>query len=328
MCHICYDAHLTSEGIVVGAVIRYFNTPRFANFSIRREYPIRFGTNIEGRADVGLMNSEGAPVAIVECKRIGNDDGNDGIDQLKSYLNGSGTELGLFADDTDPYEWTFFIRNREQFRFDKITRSQFERELGVDPASEIPTSQTRLELIHRNIIETEVDAIVITANPLLTRMSGGEEAVWNAGGEEIEHACREIVERKGFRPQGHADITTGGSLPARHIIHAVGPIYNSGENYEAVVLASCYKSSLRLAVENGIRSIAFPAISTGSNFRYPIEEATPIALSAVKEFVEQAQRDNEMVPELIQFVLFDKEAYNCYVKECSNLGFGLSCLIG
>ena len=330
LCPICYYAQVHHEGIVVGAVTRYFDSPRFSNFSTQREYEIRFGVNIIGRADVALLNSEGNPVAIAECKKIGNDgnDGNDGIVQLEGYINPTAARLGLFADNTDPYEWTFFIRNREQFRFDKITRSQFERELGVDPASEIPTSQTRLELIRRNIIETEVDAIVITANPLLTRVSGVEEAVWNAGGEAIEHACREIIERKGFRPQGHAEITTGGNLPARHIIHAVGPIYDSGENYEAGVLASCYKSSLRLAVENGIRSIAFPAISTGSNFRYPVEEATPIALNAVKEFVEQAQRDNEMVPELIQFVLFDREAYNCYVRECSNLGFGLSCLIG
>ena len=327
LCHICYDAHLTSEGIVVGAVIRYFTAPRFANFSIRREYPIRFGANIEGRADVGLMNGEGEPVAIVECKRIGNDDGNDGIEQLKSYLNGSGTELGLFADDTDPYEWTFFLRNREQFRFDKITRSEFERKLGVDPALEIPPSQTRLELIYKDIIEAEVDAIVTTASPPLTRVTGIDAEIRDAGGKEIDRECQEIIEREGFRPLGDAVITTGGNLTARHIIHAVGPIYGGGGNYQAETLANCYKNSLRLAVEKGIRSIAFSAISTG-NFGYPIEAATPIALNAVKEFVEQAQQNNEMVPERIQFVMSNEEVYNFYVKELSNLGFGLSCPIG
>ena len=179
LCHICYDAHLTSEGIVVGAVIRYFNTPRFANFSIQQEYPIRFGTNIEGRADVGLLNSQGEPIAIAECKRIGYGNGGDGIEQLRSYLNGSGAELGLFADDTDPYEWTFFLRNptQSQCRFDKITRSEFEGKLGVDPALEIPPSQTRLELIRRNIIEAKVDAIVNAANAELTRGSGVDRAI-------------------------------------------------------------------------------------------------------------------------------------------------------
>jgi O-acetyl-ADP-ribose deacetylase (regulator of RNase III) len=247
---------------------------------------------------------------------------------LESYLNASGTKLGLFADDTDPCEWTFLKRNDEQNEYDEISRSQFERELGLNPISEMLSTQTRLELIRGNIIETEVDAIVTTANPLLTRVSGVDESIWDAGGEEIEHACREIVEREGFRPEGQAVITTGGNLSAGHIIHAVGPIYDGKENSKADVLASCYKSSLRLAVENGIRSIAFPAISTGKNFRYPIEKATAIALKAVKEFVEQAHQNNEMVPEHIQFVLFDEEVYDCYVKEFSTLGLGLSCFIG
>ena len=326
LCHICYDAHLISEGIVVGAVIRYFTAPRFANFSIQREYPIKFGANIEGRADVGLMNGEGEPVAIVECKRIGNDDGNDGIEQLKSYLNGSGTELGLFADDTDPYEWTFFLRNREQFRFDKITRSEFERKLGVDPALKIPPSQTRLGLIHGNIIEAEVDAIVTTASPTLTKVPGIDGEIRDAGGKEIDRECQEIIEREGFRPLGDTVITTGGNLTARHIIHAVGPIYGGGGNYQAEALANCYKNGLRLAVEKGIRSIAFSTISTG-NFGYPIEEATPIALNVVKNFVERAHQNNEMVPERIQFVLFDEEAYACYVNAFSKLGLGLFCLV-
>lgn len=326
MCHICYDAHRTSEGIVVGAVIRYFSEPRFANFSIQREYPIRFGTNTEGRADIGLVNSEGAPVTIVECKRIGNDDENDGIAQLKSYLNGSGTELGVFAEDTDPYEWTFFIRNREQFRFDKITRSQFERELGVDSVSEMLPTRTRLELIRGNIIRAEVDAIVTTASPQLTRVIGIDGDIRDTGGEEIDRECQEIIEREGFRPLGDAVITTGGSLTARYIIHAIGPIYGGGGRYQAEELANCYKNSLRLAVEKGIQSISFSPISTG-NFGYPIEQATLIALNAVKEFVEQAQQNNEMVPERVQFVLFDEEAYACYVNAFSELGLGLFCLV-
>ena len=308
--------------------MRYFKAPRFSNFTSRREYPILLIGTIEGRADVVLhRNSEKRLSAIAECKRIGYDR-NDGIDQLKSYLIASETKLGLFADSTNPYEWIFLKKNDERKGFDEISRFQFERELGVDPVSEKPLVQTRLELIRGNITETEVDAIVITANPLLTKVSGVDEAIWDAGGEEIEHACQEIIEREGLRPQGKTVITTGGNLPARYVIHAVGPIYDSGGNHEAEMLASCYESSLCLAQENEIRSIAFSAISTGNLFRYPIEKATPIALKTVKNFVEHAQKNNEMVPERIQFVISNEAVYNSHVKELSNLGFSLSCPIG
>lgn len=329
LCHICYYANLTYEGIVVGAVLRYFKPPRFANFATGREHEIRFGTNIRGRADIALFKKgRKKPEAIAECKRIGDDNRSDGIDQLESYLNGSGAKLGLFADNTDPYEWTFLKRNDGRNRYDKINRSQFERELGVEQTPPLLPDKTRLELIHGNIIESNVDAIVTTANQLLTRGSDVDAAIWDAGGKEMEGECQEIINREGFRPEGDVVITTGGNLSAGHIIHAVGPIYVGKESPKEDVLANCYKSSLRLAVENGIRSIAFPAISTGKNFRYPIEQATPIALNAVKEFVEQAHQNDEMVPECIQFVLSDEKAYNCYVKEFSKLRFGLSCLIG
>ncbi len=328
LCHICYNASQTSEGIVVGAVMRYFDTPKFASFSTKREYEIRFGAggNIIGRADVVLLNSEKNPVAIAECKRIGYD-GNDGIVQLEGYINPTVAKLGLFADNTDPYEWTFLKRNDERIRYDPINRSQFERELGVEPTPGIPPNKTCLEIIYGNIIDAEVDAIVTTASSTLTRVPGVDDEIWDRGGKEIEQAGQEIIEqRNGFLPQGDAVITTGGNLK-KHIIHAIGPIFAGGGQDEANVLALCYKNSLHLAVENGIRSIAFPAISTG-NFGYPIEQATPVALKAVKEFVEHAHQNDEMIPERIQFVLCDEEAYNCYVKEFANLGFGLSCLIG
>ena len=326
LCHICYDANLTSEGIVVGSVMRYFDSPRFANFSTKREHCIRLIGTIRGRADVILRrNNEENLSVIAECKRI-EYHGNDGLDQLKAYLIASQTQLGLFADNTDPYEWVFLKKNDETEDFDEISRFQFERELGVEPVPEIPPTQTRLELIRGNIVEVEVDAIVNAADARLIRGTGVDGAIRGAVGEEIEQEWQRIFDREGVCPPGNAVITTGGSL-ARYVIHAVGPIYDDGEQHEAETLARCYKNSLQLAVENGVRSIAFPAISTG-NFRYPIEQATPVALNAVKEFVEVAQQNNQMVPERIQFVLFDEEAYNCYVKEFSNLGFGLSCLIG
>ena len=237
LCHICYDASLTSEGIVVGAVLRYFNAPRFANFSTKREYLIKWGANKEGRADIVLLNSEGNPVAIAECKRI-EYDGNDGIVQLEGYIGPTVAKLGLFADNTDPYEWTFLKRNVEKMRYDKISRSQFERELGVEPASEIP-AKTRLELIHGNIIEAEVDAVVNAANAELNKGSGVDGAIRDAGGEAIDRECREIVKQRKDRPlpQGHAVITTGGNLHASSVIHAVGPIWQGGDRSEPALLA-------------------------------------------------------------------------------------------
>ena len=321
LCPMCYYAQLDHEGIVIGAVVRYFNAPRFANFSTEREHWIRLVGHIKGRADVILRrDNEERLSAIAECKRIGYD-GNDGIDQLKAYLIASQTKLGLFADSTDSYEWTFLKRNDERNRYDKITRSEFERELGVDSVPERSPNQTRLELIHGNIIESEVDAIVNAADSNLTRGTGVDRAIREVGGEEIERECQEIFDREGVCPPGRAIITTGGNL-AKYIIHAVGPIYDDGEQGEARTLARCYENSLKIAIEKRIRSVAFPAISTG-NYGYPIEEAADIALTTVKEFVEQARQQNKMVPNYIQFVLFDTEAYTCYVNAFSKLGLGL-----
>ena len=324
LCSICYYAQVEHEGIVVGTVMRYFE--RFANFSTQREYEIRFGVNIIGRADIALLNSEGNPVAIAECKRIGYD-GSDGVVQLEGYINPTVARLGLFADNTDPYEWTFLKKNDERQRFDPITRSQFERELGVETTPEIPHTKTQIELVQGNIIESEVDAIVNAADSNLTRGIGVDGAIRDTGGEEIERECQEIFDREGVCPPGKAVITTGGNLPARYVIHAVVPIWQGGNSSEPKQLANCYKNSLKLAAEKRIQSIAFPAISTG-NFRYPIEKAAHVALTTVKKFVEQAQQNEERVPNRIQFVLFDEEAYACYVNAFSTLGLGLFSLIG
>ena len=325
LCPICYYAQVPHEGIVVGAVLRYFRASRFENFSTEREYGIQMGS-ISCRADVVLLNNDRDLKAIAECKRIGYD-GDTGIEQLESYLNASGTELGLFADDTDPYEWIFLKRNPAQNGFNQISRSQFERELGVDPAPEILPNQTRLEIIRGNIVEAEVEAIVNAANAELTRGSGVDGAIRDAGGEEITRACNEIIQNEGVCPPGRAVITTGGNLDARYVIHTVGPIWQGGTVHEAETLATCYRNSLQLAGETGIQSIAFPAISTG-NYNYPIEEATPVALRTVKDFVEAAQQNNETIPRLIQFFLLQEEAYVCYVEALSSLGFRLSCILG
>lgn len=189
--------------------------------------------------------------------------------------------------------------------------------------------QTRLELILGDITKAKVDAIV---NPTDLVLSGGgslaglDRQIHNAGGQEVDSACEEIVELQGGCQTGEAVITTAGNLSARYIIHTVGPIWMGGEIREPELLANCYRECLRLAVENRIESIAFPAISTG-NYGYPIQKATPVALTTVKEFVEHVWHSGNKVPGLIQFFLFQEETYICYVKVLSKLGFNLSCFI-
>ena len=186
---------------------------------------------------------------------------------------------------------------------------------------------TRLELIHGNIMEAEVDAVV---NPTDLVLSGGGGLDWvirQAAGEEVDRACEELRENYGGCQTGEAVITPAGNLSAKYIIHTVGPIWTGGGIGEPKLLESCHRECLQLAVENGIQSIAFPAISTGT-FGYPLEEAAPIALTAVKDFIEDVEQHNDQVPELIQFFLFQEEAYIYFVKALSDLGFRLSCLLG
>ena len=195
---------------------------------------------------------------------------------------------------------------------------------------EIGPTQTRLELILGDITKAKVDAIV---NPTDLALSGGgslaglDRQIHNAGGQEVDRACEEIVELQGGCQTGEAVITTAGNLSAKYIIHTVGPIWMGGEIKESELLANCYRECLRLAVEYGIESIAFPAIGTG-NYGYPIQKAAPVALMTVKQFIEQAQQNGDKVPKYIQFFLFQEEAYVCYVKVLSALGFRLSCFLG
>lgn len=187
--------------------------------------------------------------------------------------------------------------------------------------------QTRLELIHGNIMDAEVDAIVNPTDLVLSGGGGLDQVIRQAAGGEVDRLCEEIRDLQGGCQTGEAVITSGGKLSVKHIIHTVGPIWISGGIGEPKMLESCYRECLQLAVENSVQSIAFPAISTGM-FRYPLEKAAPIALKTVKEFVEYALQRGDQAPELIQFFLFQEEAYVCYVKALSDLGFRLSCLIG
>ena len=192
---------------------------------------------------------------------------------------------------------------------------------------EIESTQTQLELIHGDIMEAKVDAIVNPTDLVLSGAGGLDLVIRQAAGSEVDRACEEIREDHGGCQTGEAVITAAGSLSAEYIIHTVGPVWTGGGIGEPKLLESCHRECLQLAVENEIRSIAFPAISAGT-FKYPFEEAAPVALNAVKEFVEHAQQHGGQVPGLIQFFLFQKEAYVCYVKALSGFGLHLSCLLG
>lgn len=145
----------------------------------------------------------------------------------------------------------------------------------------------RIEAIQTDITTLKVDAIVNAANSTLLGGGGVDGAIHRKAGPKLLEACRVIAEvSPGVRcPTGEARITPGFHLPAKYVIHTVGPVYSNGRRNEAQLLANCYRNSLDLAVKNNIRSIAFPAISTGA-YRYPPGDATKIAVIEAMKFLE------------------------------------------
>lgn len=164
----------------------------------------------------------------------------------------------------------------------------------------------RIEVILGNIVHLKVDAIVNAANSSLMGGGGVDGAIHRAGGMAILEECKKIVARQGSCKTGEAVITTGGNLPAKYVIHTVGPVWNGGRKNEAQKLASCYHYSLRLAVANNAITIAFPNISTGI-YGYPKKEASEIAIKTVTEFL---QSDSTI--RKVYFVCFDEENYRLY----------------
>ncbi|MCE6988263.1 O-acetyl-ADP-ribose deacetylase [Dyadobacter sp. CY323] len=157
----------------------------------------------------------------------------------------------------------------------------------------------RIKLIKGDITQLQVDAIVNAANSSLMGGGGVDGAIHRAGGPEILRECRKI----GGCRTGEAVITTAGQMPAKFVIHTVGPVWYGGTKDEAEKLADCYRNSLGLAVRNGCKTIAFPNISTGV-YGYPKPEAAQIAVETVTQFLSQ----NELVESVI-FVCFDQENY-------------------
>ena len=176
--------------------------------------------------------------------------------------------------------------------------------------SEITIGDGRLVLVRGDITKQEVGAIVNAANTSLLGGGGVDGAIHRAGGPAILAECRKI----GGCATGDAAITTGGNLPAKHVIHTVGPVWSGGKRGEAELLASAYRSSLRIAAERKIRSVAFPSISTGA-YRFPIELAATIALRTVAEFLE---RETHAIAE-VRFVLFSEADLASYRAALSSL---------
>ena len=175
--------------------------------------------------------------------------------------------------------------------------------------SSIEINGRTLELAGGDITHQAVDAIVNAANSGLRGGGGVDGAIHRAGGPGIMEECRRI----GGCPTGSAAITGAGKLRAGHVIHAVGPIYSGGASGEPELLRSAYRTSLEIANERGLKSIAFPSISTGV-YGYPLDEAAPIALAAAAEHL-----GGRTGLELVRFVLFDGETYGAYLRALNDL---------
>ena len=162
--------------------------------------------------------------------------------------------------------------------------------------------ESKPELYKGDITKLNVDAIVNAANTSLLGGGGVDGAIHRAAGHEL----LEYNQRLGGCTTGEAKISPGFKLPAKYIIHTVGPVWNGGKNNEDKLLANCYKNSLKLAAENNIKTIAFPSVSTGV-YRFPVERASKIAVKEVKDFLE---KDSPI--EKVIFVCFDDRIYEIY----------------
>lgn len=162
-----------------------------------------------------------------------------------------------------------------------------------------------MKAIQADITTLRVDAVVNAANASLLGGGGVDGAIHRAAGPELLEECRSL----GGCSVGNAKITRGYRLPARHIIHTVGPVWNGGKAEESSQLAHCYRRSLEIAEENGLRTIAFPAISTGV-YGYPVEEAAKVAVAAVRAYIKENNSQVEVV-----FCCFSEGDLSVYTKE-------------
>jgi O-acetyl-ADP-ribose deacetylase (regulator of RNase III) len=168
-------------------------------------------------------------------------------------------------------------------------------------------SNSKITVVTGDITKQQVDAIVNAANTSLLGGGGVDGAIHRAGGKAILDECIQIRNRQGGCKTGEAVITTAGNLPAKHVIHTAGPVYSNSKDAEsAQLLASSYRNSLKLAVENNIKTIAFPNISTGV-YHFPKEKAAMIAIKTMTDFL----KTDDTIDQVI-FVCFDEENYELY----------------
>lgn len=166
----------------------------------------------------------------------------------------------------------------------------------------------KLEAIRGDITKIKVDAIVNAANTSLLGGSGVDGAIHKAGGKSILEECQKIRNKQGSCKVGDAVITTAGELPAKFVIHVVGPVWNNGKNNEENLLSLAYTNSLKLALENQIQIIAFPNISTGI-YGFPKTKAAQIAIKTVTNFLTPDDKIEKVI-----FVCFDEENYKIYFE--------------
>jgi O-acetyl-ADP-ribose deacetylase (regulator of RNase III) len=165
----------------------------------------------------------------------------------------------------------------------------------------------KIELLEGDITRVAVDAMANAANSALAGGGGVDGAIHRAGGPEIMRELDAVRRRIGRCPTGDAVATGAGRLPAKYVFHAVGPVYRDGAHGEPELLASCYRRCFALALERGVKTISFPAISAGV-YGYPIEDAAEIA---VREAASQLAR-TDCVVERVVFVLFGRRAYEAF----------------
>ena len=184
----------------------------------------------------------------------------------------------------------------------------------VDVTMDVMVGSTRIRLVKGDITEQSVDAIVNAANPSLMGGGGVDGAIHRKGGPTILEECKHIrhtLYPEGL-PVGKSVITSGGNLKARYVIHTVGPIWQGGSHGESELLAEAYQNSLKLALEKGLKTVAFPSISTGA-YNYPLQEASSVALRAINDFV-----DEKMGLREILLVLFNNAAFQVYREAMKN----------
>ena len=175
---------------------------------------------------------------------------------------------------------------------------------------QVKVGQAVLELVEGDITQQDTEALVNAANEQLRVGGGVDGAINRAGGPKIQEEARKI----GHCPTGQAVITTGGDLKAKYVIHTVGPIYQDGRQGEAELLASAYRESLKMASAKGIKSLAFPSLSTGV-YGYPVADAARIALTTVKAYLAQHPKI-----ELVRFVLFGKPTFQAFAAALQDIG--------